>query len=130
MWNCLHCGGSHIHFEAIGSARREFFWIMPLDFSITEIRVDGGAAKSNLLMQFQADMMGVPVIRPKNVELTALGAALLAGLAIGFWKNKEDITSHLMEERRFVPSMPQEKVLAYRSKWEKAVHCAKIWAEN
>ena len=98
--------------------------------SIAEIRVDGGAAKNNLLMQFQADMMGVPVIRPKNLELTALGAALLAGLAIGFWKNKEEITSYWMEERRFIPSMPQEKVIAYRSKWEKAVHCAKIWAEN
>ena len=70
------------------------------------------------------------MIRPKNLELTALGAALLAGLAIGFWKNKEQMASYWMEERRFIPSMPQEKVRAYRSKWEKAVHCAKIWAEN
>ena len=99
-------------------------------FSIAEIRVDGGAAKSNLLMQFQADIMGVPVIRPKNLELTALGAALLAGLAIGFWKNKEEITSSWIKEHRFIPSMPQEKVIAYRSKWEKAVRCAKSWSEN
>lgn len=101
-----------------------------LGISIAEIRVDGGAAKNNLLMQFQADIMGVPVIRPKNLELTALGAALLAGLAIGFWKNKEEISAYWMEERRFLPSMPQEKVIAYRTKWEKAVHCAKIWAEH
>jgi glycerol kinase len=98
--------------------------------SIAEIRVDGGAVKNNLLMQFQADLMGVPVIRPKNTELTAFGAAFLAGLAVGFWKNKEEIASYWKEDRRFLPAMPLQQVSSLRSKWEKAIDCAKTWEEK
>jgi glycerol kinase len=94
---------------------------------IREIRVDGGAVANNLLMQFQADLMGVPVIRPKVTELTALGAAFLAGLAVGFWKNKQEAAASWQEDRRFEPHMPRSEVQALRSKWIKAVECAQIW---
>jgi glycerol kinase len=98
--------------------------------SIAEIRVDGGAVENNLLMQFQADLMGVPVIRPKVTELTAFGVAFLAGLAIGFWKDKNEISLYWKEERRFEPSMPHEKVQALRHKWVKAIDCAQTWEER
>lgn len=98
--------------------------------SIAEIRVDGGAVADNLLMQFQADLMGVPVIRPKNTELTAFGAAFLAGLAVGFWKDQQEIASYWKEDRRFNPAMSQTDVSKLRSKWEKAIQCAQEWEER
>lgn len=98
--------------------------------SIPEIRVDGGAVQNNLLMQFQSDIMNVPVIRPKNSELTAFGAAHLAGLAVGFWKNQEEIASHWHQEHRFLPNMPHEKVSKYRHHWKMALQCAHIWAQG
>jgi glycerol kinase len=98
--------------------------------SIAEIRVDGGAVANNLLMQFQADLMGVPVIRPKVTELTALGAAFLAGLAVGFWKTKEEAAASWKEDRRFEPNMPAAQVQALRHKWEKAIDCAQTWEER
>jgi glycerol kinase len=100
------------------------------DMPIAEIRVDGGAVQNNLLMQFQADLMGVPVIRPKITELTAFGTALLAGLAIGFWKDKKEVASSWKEDRKFIPNMPQEKVQMLRHKWGKAVMCAQTWEER
>ncbi|MCE5315774.1 MAG: glycerol kinase, partial [Parachlamydia sp.] len=98
--------------------------------SIPEIRFDGGAVQNNLLMQFQSDIMGVPVIRPKNIELTAFGAALLAGLAVGFWKNQEEIAAHWQQEQRFLPAMPPETVSNYRHHWELALQCAHVWAQG
>lgn len=98
--------------------------------SIPEIRVDGGAVQNNLLMQFQADLMGVPVVRPQNTELTAFGAAFLAGLAVGFWKNQKDIASYWQEEQRFLPSMPPEAVSKHRHHWKRALQCAHIWAQR
>ncbi len=73
--------------------------------ALTELRVDGGAAANNLLMQFQADILGVPVVRPKVLETTALGAAYLAGLAVGYWASTDDIGRNWRIDRRFEPAM-------------------------
>lgn len=94
---------------------------------IAEIRVDGGAVRNPILMQFQSDLMSTPVIRPKITELTVQGAAYLAGLAIGFWENFEEISTLWKEERRFTPEMAQEQVDLIRSKWANAVRCAQLW---
>ncbi|HEX4840302.1 MAG TPA: glycerol kinase GlpK [Rhabdochlamydiaceae bacterium] len=98
--------------------------------SIAEIRVDGGAVENNLLMQFQADLMGAPVIRPKVTELTALGAAFLAGIAIGFWKNKEEAAASWQKDKTFTPAMPADKVQILCRKWEKAIDCAQNWEQS
>ena len=96
--------------------------------TLTELRVDGGATANNLLMQFQADLLGVPVVRPKVSETTALGAAYLAGLATGYWKNADDVRSNWQVDRRFEPMMPRERAAELRASWDKAVARAKAWA--
>ncbi len=100
---------------------------MQKDAGITlkELRVDGGATANDLLMQFQADILGVPVVRPQVLETTALGAAYLAGLAVGYWKSDSDIAANWRVDRRFEPAMSRERVAALRSGWEKAVERAK-----
>jgi glycerol kinase len=97
--------------------------------SVRELRVDGGASRSDLLMQFQADMLGVPVVRPAVTETTALGAAYLAGLAVGFWKSPAEITSQRAIERRFEPKMPPARAKELRADWGRAVERAKGWAK-
>lgn len=97
---------------------------------IAEIRVDGGAVRNPILMQFQADLMSAPVIRPKNTELTAQGAAYLAGLAVGFWKNFDEISALWQEERRFTAMMPREQVREIRHKWAKAIECTQVWESS
>jgi glycerol kinase len=97
---------------------------------VSELRVDGGAARNNLLLQFQADVLGVPVVRPAMTETTALGAAYLAGLAVGVWKSPEDIAGQWRVERRFEPAMPRSRVEALREGWARAVERAKSWAEH
>ena len=94
-----------------------------------ELRADGGAAANNLLLQFQADMLGVPVVRPKTLETTALGAAYLAGLAVGFWESQDEIRKQWQLDRKFEPSMPTEKVKELRSGWSKAVDRARAWED-
>jgi glycerol kinase len=96
--------------------------------TLTELRVDGGATCNDLLMQFQADVLGVPVVRPKVLETTALGAAYLAGLATGFWKSTDDIRANWRIDRRFDPQMSRERAAELRVGWEKAVERAKDWA--
>ncbi|MBI5086935.1 MAG: glycerol kinase GlpK [Acidobacteria bacterium] len=96
---------------------------------LAELRVDGGAAGNNLLMQFQADLLGVPVVRPGITETTALGAAYLAGLAVGVFSGRDQIQKQWREDRRFDPSMPREKVAELRAKWSKAVARAQSWEE-
>ena len=96
--------------------------------TLTELRVDGGAAANNLLMQIQADILGVPVVRPRVLETTALGAGYLAGLAVGYWKDAADVAANWRVDRVFEPAMPQERVAALRSGWNKAVARAKDWA--
>jgi glycerol kinase len=95
---------------------------------LSELRVDGGATANNLLMQFQADILGVPVIRPKVAETTALGAAYLAGLAVGYWRNPADVTAHWQVERRFEPAMSRDRASTLMEGWNKAVERAKRWA--
>ena len=93
-----------------------------------ELRVDGGATGSDLLMQFQADLLGVPVVRPAVHETTALGAAYLAGLAVGFWKDAEEVRRNWRVDRRFEPAMSRDHAQALRSRWNAAVERAKGWA--
>ncbi len=95
--------------------------------ALTELRVDGGATRNDLLMQFQADVLGVPVIRPKVHETTALGAAYLAGLAVGYWKNAAEIDMQWETEKVFEPAMSRDEAGALMSRWHKAVERSKHW---
>jgi glycerol kinase len=94
---------------------------------LKELRVDGGAARNDTLMQIQADLLGVPVVRPAVTETTALGAAYLAGLGAGFWASPEEITDQWRVDRRFEPRMPQPEARALRERWTAAVGRAKNW---
>jgi glycerol kinase len=95
-----------------------------------ELRVDGGAVANNLLMQFQSDIFGFKVIRPKTLETTALGAAYLAGLAVGYWKSVDDIQQQWSVERVFNPEMPLETVNKLVKNWHKAIGRAGNWIEE
>ncbi|WP_395703630.1 FGGY-family carbohydrate kinase, partial [Aquabacterium sp.] len=92
--------------------------------AVAELRVDGGACVNNLLMQFQADLLGIPVVRPQVVETTALGAAYLAGLATGVYANLDELSSLWQVERRFHPTMPRDRALELMANWERAVRQA------
>jgi glycerol kinase len=98
--------------------------------SLSELRVDGGASKNNLLLQMQANMLGVPVIRPKIVETTALGAAYLGGLAVGLWSSTDEISSLWQEDQRFEPQWSDTERTAKRARWEQAVERAKSWSQD
>ncbi len=93
----------------------------------TELRVDGGAAANNTLMQIQADLLGVPVVRPAVTETTALGAAYLAGLGVGFWKSSSELVGQWQIDRRFEPAMPSAASKALRQRWSAAVERSKSW---
>jgi glycerol kinase len=95
---------------------------------IAELRVDGGATVNDLLMQFQSDMLGVKVIRPEVIETTALGAAYLAGLAVGFWKSIEEISSQWKESASFIPQMDLDKKEKYISQWQRAINAVLAWS--
>jgi glycerol kinase len=97
---------------------------------LAELRVDGGAARNDLLMQFQADLLGVPVVRPRITETTALGAAYLAGLAVGFWRSPADVAHHWRVERRFEPTMSLDQREERIAGWRKAVRHAIAWAQD
>jgi glycerol kinase len=86
-----------------------------------ELRVDGGATSNDLLLQFQSDVLQLPVVRPQITETTALGAAYLAGLAVGFWRSKEELKRHWQADQRFEPQMPAEKAARLRAEWNEAV---------
>ncbi|MBI5272988.1 MAG: glycerol kinase GlpK [Chlamydiia bacterium] len=94
---------------------------------LKEIRVDGGAVASDLLMQFQADLIHAQVLRPKNKEATALGAAMLAGLSAGVWKDQEELHSAWQMDRAFTPAMASSEVLRRRARWSQAVERCKGW---
>jgi glycerol kinase len=96
-------------------------------FPLGEIRVDGGAAGNDTLLQFQADLLGVPIVRPWITETTALGAAYLAGLAVGFWSSPSDIARQWRVERRFEPAMPRADAERLGARWQDALHRAKGW---
>jgi glycerol kinase len=95
--------------------------------NLTELRVDGGASANNLLMQFQSDVLGINVVRPKTIETTAMGAAYLAGLATGYWKDIEEIANLWQLDKTFTPSMPAETLQKMKDKWADAVERAKSW---
>ena len=97
---------------------------------IAELKVDGGACANNYLMQFQSDIVGCEVYRPKCIETTALGAAYLAGLAVGYWKSLDDIKSNWAIDRVFKPGMEEEKRHKLLKGWHKAVKCALMWGED
>ena len=97
---------------------------------LKELRVDGGASVNNLLMQLQSDLLGVPVVRPKVNETTALGAACLAGLAVGYWKNLADIAKHWQVDRKFKPSMKASARTLITHGWNRALGRAKAWEEK
>ena len=115
--------------EAIAFQSAEVLRAMEADagLKLTELRVDGGATTNNLLMQFQADLLGVPVVRPKVAETTALGAAYLAGLAVGYWRDSRDVAANWQVGRRFEPAMPRDQVAALTAGWDKAVLRSKAW---
>ena len=94
---------------------------------VEELRVDGGAAADDTLLQFQADIAGVPLARPHVLETTALGAAYLAGLAVGVWKSLDDISQRRRVERLFEPSMNADEAEARFSKWHRAVERSLRW---
>jgi len=98
--------------------------------SLKSLKVDGGAVTNNLLMQFQADILGTRVDRPEIIETTALGAAYLAGLAVGFWTSKEELASRWLLNRRFEPAMEEEKRAKLYKGWLKAVERTKDWEED
>ena len=97
---------------------------------LSQLRVDGGATRNDLLMQFQADVLGVPVVRPRISESTALGAAYLAGLAVGYWKGAADIDSQWQADKVFEPAMTRERADALMRGWKKAVERARGWASE
>ncbi|WP_332851328.1 glycerol kinase GlpK [Duganella sp. S19_KUP01_CR8] len=115
--------------EAIAYQSAELMAAMQKDAAIplTEVRADGGAARNDLLMQFQADLLGVPVVRPKVTETTALGAAYLAGLAVGFWETQEEIAAQWSCERRFEPAMSAERRAELLAQWGRAVERSRGW---
>jgi glycerol kinase len=96
---------------------------------LSELRVDGGASVNDGLLQYQADIMQLPVVRPRITETTALGAAYLAGLAVGVWTQRDQIASHWQVERRFEPNMAASQAAALRARWQQAVERSKQWAK-
>jgi glycerol kinase len=94
---------------------------------INELRVDGGAASNNLLLQFQADILNVPVTRPKVTETTALGAAYMAGLATGFWESTDALSALWQADRTFIPNMPDDKRAELAARWHSAVQRSMSW---
>jgi glycerol kinase len=97
---------------------------------VKELRVDGGAAANAFLMQFQADILGVPVVIQETTETTALGAAYLAGLAVGFWKDSKQVARNFKVRNRFTPRMIFKQRESLYRKWKKAVERARGWEEE
>lgn len=97
---------------------------------VKELRVDGGMTGNDLLLQFQADMLGIPLVRPRIRETTAVGAAYLAGLAVGFWKDMAEVQRQWQQDRKFLPAMDAVKVADLKDHWNKAVKRAKGWLKD
>jgi glycerol kinase len=99
------------------------------DIALDELRVDGGMTANELLMQFQADVLGTPVVRPQVTETTALGAAFAAGLAVGFWSGERELAERWSEQRRWQPSMDESTREREYAQWKKAVSRSLDWAD-
>jgi glycerol kinase len=95
--------------------------ILDSGIHLTKLKVDGGAVSNNLLMQFQSDILDVPVERPMISETTALGAAYLAGLSAGFWQNKDELRANYLVDKTFVPQIGQNQRTELRDGWKRAV---------
>jgi glycerol kinase len=117
--------------EATAYQTREVLGAMTQDSSIRipELRVDGGMVGNELLMQFQSDILDIPVVRPKITETTALGAAYAAGLAVGYWRNREDLVSNWAVDKRWKPQMPEDRRGALYKSWQKAVGRSLDWID-
>jgi len=117
--------------ESLAFQTNDVLHAMELDSGIhlSSLKVDGGASMNNFLMQFQADLMDAPVCRPQCVETTAMGAAYLAGLAVGFWQDKEDVRKNWVIDREFTPSITPEQREKELTGWQKAVRAAIFWSE-
>ena len=115
--------------EAIAYQTKDVIDAMVEDTGIpvTALKVDGGASANRLLMQFQSDILGIPLYQPKIRETTALGAAYLAGLAVGFWKDLDEIRTHWTLDSRYEPQMDPQAAAGYVEKWHKAVECTKLF---
>ena len=118
--------------EAIAFQSAELAHAMNQDagLALAELRVDGGASVNNLLMQIQADVLGVPVVRPRITETTALGAAYLAGLAVGFWQSQAEIAAQWQRERTFSPATTSEQTAKVMATWQRAVARSKDWVQE
>jgi len=118
--------------EGIAFQVADILEVMKQDSGIAmdELRVDGGACANDLLMQFQADLLQVPVVRPKVIETTALGAAYLAGLAVGFWQSREEVQRAWQVERTFEPQMQSAAAAHRRARWQEALRRAGDWEEH
>ncbi len=118
--------------ESLAFQTNDVLHAMELDSGVKlgSLKVDGGASMNNFLMQFQADIIDAPVHRPSCVETTAMGASYLAGLAVGFWQDKDDVKRHWSMEREFTPSMDESIRQAEINGWNKAVEATKGWAKD
>jgi glycerol kinase len=118
--------------ESVAFQTAEVLQAMQADSGIPvkELRVDGGMTGNDLLMQFQSDILGIPLVRPSVRETTALGAACLAGLAVGFWRNTEELQKHWQQDKEFHPAMGAEKAAELKRHWEKAVRRARGWLKD
>jgi glycerol kinase len=118
--------------EGIAFQVADVLEVMQMDSGIRvpELRVDGGASANNLLMQFQADLLQVPVVRPKVAETTAFGAACLAGLAVGFWKDRTEVGKAWHLDRTFEPAKTPDEVAHRRSRWAEALNRARDWEQR
>ncbi len=127
-------GTSHAHIaraalDAIALQSADLAGAMVADsgIALAELRVDGGAARNNLLMQLQADLLGVPVVRPEVTETTALGAAYLAGIGVGLWADEEEVAAQWRLERRFEPGIAEAERAERSDRWRAAVAVARRW---
>ena len=118
--------------ESIAYQAKDVIHAMEEDAGVTlnGLRVDGGASANNMLVQFQADIIDAAVLRPECIETTALGAAYLAGLAAGYWKDRDEIRENWQLGRRFEPVMDAGERKKLLRGWQRAVRCARLWAED
>ena len=118
--------------ESVAYQTRDVLEAMEKDsgIPIKELRVDGGMVANELLMQFQADQLGVPVVRPRVTETTALGAAYAAGLAVGYWANRAELVRNWGVERRWHPAMAEARRAKLYAAWQKAVRRSFDWVDR
>ena len=115
--------------EGIAFQVADVIEVMQEGIEIEELRVDGGAIEDNLLMQIQTDFLKIPLVRPKWKEVTALGACFLAGLAVGYWKDQEEIQKLWQKEHQFQPALDDLELTKRKKQWKKAIQCTQMWGE-